>query len=246
MSEDIKKYRGLNLLVVGILVFITLFTAAYEGYLVMISLWFWLALALAVVLTVFLAHQISTLHLVSLAFSIYVVEYVKEATGIRSGMWTYNGIDNQFTFGVWCWVLVGLSCYFLATRVVSRFTEKIKIKSSGLINVIITFVIFSLIPLTLGDYSRHAGIMFYALYVFLLIVSIQSVYRMRFSTFAAIVITAWIMSNPSEYVGAISSGTWTFKYSPDYPPLFLLLGCWPLELITQYKIASIIAREDFT
>lgn len=69
---------------------------------------------------------------------------------------------------------------------------------------------------------------------------------MNFSVFAGIVLTAWIVSNPSEYAGSVSSQVWIFLYNSDYPPCFLLFGCWPLEILTQYGLSAFLANELLT
>jgi hypothetical protein len=66
---------------------------------------------------------------------------------------------------------------------------------------------------------------------------------MEFPVFAGIIITSWLVGNPSEYVGSVASGVWTFTHNPHYPPFFLLFGCWPLEILAQYLLSASIAKE---
>jgi len=174
---------------------------------------------------------------------IFIIEYVKETIGIRSGMWTYHGVNGLYNFGLWAWVLAGLMAYTISTRVVIRQIRKLNISSPRWLNSVILILISLLIPLTMGEYWNEAGGLFWLFYVLLIIVGIYTSLRLDFPVFAGIVITAWIVGNPSEYVGSVPSRVWTFTHNPDYPPFFLLFGCWPLEILAQYSISAFIANE---
>lgn len=67
--------------------------------------------------------------------------------------------------------------------------------------------------------------------------------RMPFPVFAAIAVSAWLVGNPSEFFGSASSGAWTFVHNPNYPPFFLVAGCWPLEILAQYSLSAFLAGE---
>ena len=110
-------------------------------------------------------------------------------------------------------------------------------------NLVVLVLIGALIPISLGDYWAGAGALFWLFYAVLFIVGIAVAVRMEFPVFIGIVITAMIISNPSEYVGSIASRLWTFAHSPEYPPFFLLFGCWPLEILIQYALSGFMADE---
>jgi len=243
MTSDTNNVRPQNLLLIALLIIITLFTAFHEGYILLISTLFWVSLIAGFSVSVWLALSISTRRLLSLILGIFIIEYVKETIGIRSRVWTYHGVDGLYNFGVWAWVLAGLIVYTLSTRVVIRLIRKLKLSLPRWLNPVILILISLLIPLTMGDYWSGARWLFWSFYVLLLIAGIYTSIRMDFPVFAGIVITAWIISNPSEYVGSVASGVWTFTHNPDYPPLFLLLGCWPLEILAQYSLSALLADE---
>jgi hypothetical protein len=243
MTSHTNNARRQNLALVVLLMSITLFTAFHEGYLSLISPLFWGLLIVAFLITVWLAWWISTKRLLSLVLGIFVIEYLKESIGIRAGMWTYHGAGGLFNFGVWAWVLAGLITYALSTRVVIRQIRKLRLSLPLWLNPIILILIWSLIPLTLKDYWSGAGGLFWSFYALLLIAGIYVSVKMEFPVFAGIVITAWIIGNPSEYVGSAASGVWTFTHDPNYPPLFLLFGCWPLEILAQYSLSAFLAKE---
>ena len=95
----------------------------------------------------------------------------------------------------------------------------------------------------MGEYSNGAGGLFWLFYVLIFIAGIYISFKIAFPVFIGIVISAWIVGNPSEYVGSIASGVWTFTYNSAYPPVFLLFGCWPLEILAQYSLSAFFANE---
>jgi hypothetical protein len=243
MTIETQKVTRQNLILIALLIIITFFTAFHEGYFPLISILFWILLLAGFSITVWLAWSISTQRLLALMLGIFIIEYVKETIGIRSNVWTYHGVDGCYNFGVWAWVLGGLITYTLSTRVVIRLIRKLKFSLPRWLNPIILILIFLLIPLTLGNYWSGARVLFWSFYALLLIAGLYTSMRMDFLVFIGIVITAWIVSNPSEYIGSVASGVWTFNHNPDYPPLFLLFGCWPLEILAQYALSAFWANE---
>jgi len=144
---------------------------------------------------------------------------------------------------VWAWVLGGVISYALATRVIIRLLRKLKISWPKWLNTVIIIVVAAIIPLTLGDYQSGAGWMFWLFYAMLFGAAIYASFKMEFPVLAGIVIASWIIGNPSEYVGSINSGIWTYTHNSSYPPFFLLFGCWPLEILAQYQLSAYIAKE---
>lgn len=232
-----------NLLLVALLIIITLFTMFHEGYFQIASLIFWISLIIGFSISVWLALTVSTIRFVSLILTIFIIEYIKETIGIRAGVWTYHGINGSYVFGVWAWVLAGVITYTVSTRLVIRVIRKLKVSWPGWLKPLVMIAIASLIPLTLGDYSDGAGWLFWLFYAVLFATGIYASIKMEFPVFTGIIITSWLIGNPSEYVGSVASGAWTFTYNPNYPPFFLLFGCWPLEILAQYLISAIIAKE---
>ena len=232
-----------SLLLAALFILVTLFTAFQEGYIPLISMPFYLSIAAGFSITIWLAWNISTHRLLSLILSIFIIEYIKETIGVRSGMWTYHGINGFYNFGVWAWVMGGLAAYTLATRIVIPRMQRVKLSIPSWVNPLLVTVIFLIVPLTLGNYRSGAGILFSLFYIALFIACIYSSLKMNFPIFAGIVITAWILGTPSEYMGSTASNIWTFTHNPDYPPFFLVAGCWPLEILAQYSLSAFLANE---
>jgi hypothetical protein len=243
MSGNDVKSRSINLVVVLLLIAVSAFAAYHEGYFPLISLLFGASIVLGFAIAVWLAVGEPARRFVALVLSIYIIEYVKESIGIRSGVWTYHGIDGHYDFGVWMWVLAGLIVYTLATRVTVRLVARTKLSPPRWVNVVIFIIVAALIPAGLGPYRSGAGMLFIVFYVVLFVVGVYASARMPFKLFAALVVTSWAVANLCEYAGSIGSGVWTYNHNTDYPPLFLLFGCWPLEIIAQYSLSAFLSSQ---
>jgi len=243
MAPQVNTTRARNLFLIALFIFASIFTAIQEGYVSLMTAAFWVSLISGFLLCVWLAFSTSTTRLLALILGIFIIEYIKETIGMRSGMWSYHGLEGHYTFVVSTWVLAGLIVYVLATRIVIRLIRKLNLGVPRWVNLVVLVLIGALIPIGLGDYWAGAGAFFWLFYAVLFVVGIALAVRMKFPVFIGIVITAMIISNPSEYVGSIASRLWTFTHSPEYPPFFLLFGCWPLEILVQYALSGFMADE---
>jgi hypothetical protein len=235
-----------NLLLVALFGIVTLFTADQEGFLAMIAVLLWLVLIAGFAVAVWMALKITTGRLLALMLGIFLIEYIKEGIGIRSGMWSYHGLANCYSFGVWAWVLGGMGVFWLAVRVVIRWMRKKTADSPrrwSLINPVVVVLLFAIIPLTLGDYRSGAGGWFWSLYVILFLVSLVTASRMDLPVFLGLLLTTWVVGFCSEWAGSVPNHIWTFTHNPNYPPFFLIIGCWPLEIFTQYALSAFLANE---
>jgi hypothetical protein len=235
--------RPINLVLVLLLIAVSAFAAYHEGYFPLISLLFGASIALGYAIAVWLALGEPTRRYVSLILSIYIIEYVKESIGVRSEFWTYHGAGGDYDFGVWMWVLAGVIVYTLATRVTVRLVARTKLSPPRWVNVVVFVAVAAVIPAGLGPYKAGAGALFVVFYVVLFVAGIYACARMPFTLFAALVVTAWVVANLCEYAGSMGSGVWTYTHDPDYPPLFLLFGCWPLEIIAQYSLSAFLSSQ---
>lgn len=243
MTNSLNKERLQNIILVALLITVTLFTAFHEGYFPLISVSFWVSIVIGFSISIWLAWTISTLRLLSLILGIFIIEYIKETTGIRSGFWVYHGVNGLYIFGVWGWVLGGLTAYTVSTKITIRQMRKLRISLPRWLNPIILTIISLFIPLTIGDYWSGAGKLFWLFYTLIFIAGIYVSFKMDFFVFSGIVITAWVVSQPSEYIGSITSNVWTYTHNSSYPPFFLLFGCWPLEILAQYSLSAFLAKE---
>jgi len=70
---------------------------------------------------------------------------------------------------------------------------------------------------------------FWVYYISLLGFAIITNYHASFTELLSLILAAWIMGGISEWIGAIAR-LWYFR-TEALPPLFLVLGCWPLEFL---------------
>jgi len=211
-----------------------------------IGWFFWLVLIIGFAIAIWMALNITRVRLLSLMLGIFIIEYIKEGIGINSGMWSYHGLPNSYNFGVWAWVMAGMTVFWLAVRLVIRWMRKLTAglpRRWNLINPIIVVLVFVVIPLTLGDYRPGAGGWFWLLYAILFLITLVTAIRMELPVFLGLLLTIWAVGFLSEYAGSVPNQIWTFPYNPSYPPVFLIIGCWPLEISTQYALSAFLAGE---
>jgi len=70
---------------------------------------------------------------------------------------------------------------------------------------------------------------FWLFYISLLGFAMVINYHISFTELLSLILAAWIMGGISEWIGA-TARLWHFR-TETLPPLFLLLGCWPLEFL---------------
>lgn len=238
-----RRTRATRAALVATLVAVTAFTMAHEGYVALVSP----ALALSMIagfgVIAWLAASERPSRLAALLLSILVIEYVKESIGVRAGLWTYHGNPGQYLFGVWLWVMAGTSAYAVAKKVAVPLVARSSWAPPRWTHAALVLAVAAVIPLSLGGYRPQVGTDFVLLYAVLTAAAVASAVRMPFPTLAGLVLTAWAVANPAEYVGSMGSGIWTYARDARYPPLFLLFGCWPLEILAQVSLSAVLAAE---
>jgi uncharacterized protein (DUF362 family) len=118
-------------------------------------------------------------------------------------------------------------------------------------NVAIVLLVIAIIPLTLGDYldpKTPEDALWWlkwslGFYLILLLVTLETANRMDSPIFLGLLLTTWVVAIMSEYTGAIQNDIWKFAHDKAFPPYFLVIGCWPLEIFTQYRLSAVLAKE---
>jgi len=233
--------RGRNLLSVALLIGVTLFTAFHEGYFPFVTVPFAAAVLASFAVAIWLALRFSSARLPALILGIFLIEYAKETIGVRAGMWRYHGVAGAYNFGVWLWVLGGITAFTLATQVLVKLLRRLSAPRWA--NSILLLLVAASLPLTLGSYWSGAGTLFWSFYALVAIIGLWVSAKMEFPLLASLVLSAWIVGAPSEYAGSISSRAWTFTHDTSFPPFFLLCSCWPLEILAQYALSAFLAGE---
>jgi uncharacterized protein (DUF362 family) len=234
---------GRNVIAV-LLLLATLLTAAIcEHYLQrsLLPLALWLALGFGFAL--WLALRISSARLFALLLIIFLVEYAKESIGVRSQLWAYTGTGGRYVFGVLGWVVAGTAVYAIATGVTIPLLRRLHFAPPRWLNLAIVLALAALVALLLGPYRALVGLSFWSFYALTVAVGLLAVRRMPFPVLAGVVLTAWVVALPSEYLGSVLGRAWIFHGDPRLPPLYLLLGGWPLEILAQYALSAFLAGE---
>lgn len=259
-SEMIEQ-KPQNLVLVALLIMVTLFSAYMEGYLNAgqkgfldrgFSALLWGALIFGFAMAFWMACRISTARLLAMMLGIFIIEYIKEGIGIKAGLWEYHN-PHSYNIGVWAWVMCGMTVFWVAVRLVIRGMRKLTAGLSrrwDLVNPVMVILVFAIIPLTLGDYASEKNThwqqgqwWFWGFYGLLFLITLITAIRMEFPVFLGLLLTIWILGFPCEYSGSVlPPPTWT--YTPHkYPQPFLIFGCLPLEIFTQFALAALLADE---
>jgi uncharacterized protein (DUF362 family) len=243
VEESVVNYARFtqrNLLLIGVLFVTIAFSAYQEGYLRILGLPYTLVLLWGVGMSVWLAMSASMARMLSLVLSIFTIEYVKEALGTRYGFWIYHGINGSFVFGVWSWVLGGLSCYSFATKVVVPILRKWLPPISRGWNPVMVLGLALFGFVLLGKRVQEAGWLYWFFYLVLILVALSRSMRFDVSLWLGLILGSFAVSNLGEFVGATINELWTFPGEADYPPLFLLFACWPIEILAQTTLSVLL------
>lgn len=230
-----------NLLVVVAVIFMAAFTARQEGYIPLISALFSVVLAGAACVSIWLAFNIATKRLVALVFVVIVMEYLNQTIANNTGLWTYA--RPSLMFSVWIWVLASMTSFALARLVVTPILARIETPIPRSFNTILIVGLAGVGLLLMGPSRPQASLEFWILYSLLFAVAVYASFKMEFSIFAALAIVAIAVGIPSEYFGSTGNGSWSFPFDPDFPPWYLVLACWPLEIVAQYFLSGLLVGE---
>jgi hypothetical protein len=172
---------------------------------------------------------------------------ITQMIGTTNHLWTYK---KSFVFGGFSWALAAvtmLGLYFLITNIF-REIDRRAFNILGLIILVLIIIIF------LNEFRTTVLLNFWIYYLVLFVFAVVITYHQRFSSLLSLILAAWIMGLVSEYMGA-SIGLWQFFPDPDQsetagsftgrlPPLYLVLGCWPLEFLTQVGLSAFISQHN--
>ena len=155
----------------------------------------------------------------------------------------YHGARTSFLTGVLSWVLAGVSMYTLSKFAIAPFVRAILPTKSRALHWPILMGIVALAVTLLRVEGQHFGLWMWVLYAILLVLAALGTGRMDLATLVATVLCAWGVGNLSEYLGS-QAGIWTFPAHPAYPPLYLVFGLWPIEVLGQFALARLLVRKE--
>lgn len=267
MGDDPVREKLTNFLVVLLLLAVVVASGFQEGHMQIQegSLWlkpgpnaggaiFWVVLGGGFGLVFLLAMGVSTRRLVSLMLVVVIIEYFTQTVGTRLGLWRYSSTNQAYMFGVWIWVEAALFAYTAASKAVVRVTMRSWLRLPRTLNPIIIMALFALIwylgpaKVKTLDFSQpwwSDAHLFWLFYGVLALVGIFASLRTDSRMISGVLIMAWIVGFISESAGAAAT-IWQF---PDTgtsfsPPVYLVVGCWALEILAGFALSALIAGED--
>jgi uncharacterized protein (DUF362 family) len=222
----------------------TLAVAAYvEGYAALLSLPFLVVLGAGLGLSLWLALRFSTARLLGLLTVVFFMEYIDQSVGITSGLWRYHGRGGQYVFGVMAWLAAACSAQMIALGVVIPLLARLHLPPLRRWTWLVVVACFAVIPLAAGASRAEMGVSFWSFFGLIFALALLVALRMSLTTVLGIVLAGIVAGNLSEYVGSALTGCWTFPHDSAYPPLYLVMGCWPLEILAQFGAAAFLAGE---
>lgn len=272
-KDDPVVGRFANAVVVVLLFVVTVVAAYQEGYLIWKeSVWevlrapVWAVLVGGTLVVLWMSFSITTKRLLSLIVAVLLIELVNQWVSTKLGLWTYTAEGGTFIFGLCAWILSGLAAYAIASKAVVRLTGETGYRFPDLLAPLMVIAAFLLIwflgpwevePLPASAPSPDQ-VAFWLLYGALMlggaIAAAWAGLRVTFGVF----ISAWIVGFISEASGA-ASGIWYYaspslvaevaqqlqanKVIQASPPIYLILGCWSLEVLAQFALSALIANE---
>ena len=231
-------------LVLVLVLFATLGVAAgAEGYAALVSVPFMLLLGLGFALSVWLALRMSTARFVALLALVFFMEYTNQTLGIRSGLWQYHGQGGQYVFGVMSWLVAACSAQMMAIGIAIPMLCRLRLPALKRLTWVPVVLLFAMIPLTAGAYRAGMGTWFWSFYGLIFILALWVAQRLPMDALLGVLLAGALAGVLSEHVGSALSGCWTFPHNPSYPPFYLVVGCWPLEILVQFGVAAYLAGE---
>jgi hypothetical protein len=177
------------------------------------------------------AFTICTPHLIGLILFGFVIGFLTQAVGVTSDLWCY---DHTFIFAAFSWALAAVTMEGISRIIRS----KLKSLTDPPLNVLMILALLGtlLITLALQDHWKYANESFWIYYISLAGFAILMQAQVPFTELLSLILAAWIMGGISEWIGATAK-LWHFR-TVAFPPLFLVLGCWPLEFLVIRGLAT--------
>lgn len=265
MSVDQVREKLTNVFVVLLVLAVTVAAGFQEDHIRILengSLWFkpgvdgaifWVLLAAGFLLVFWLALTITTLRLVSFVVAVVIIEYFNQTIGTRLDLWHYSSPQQTYLFGICVWVTASLFAYLGASKAVCRLSMRSWLKWPRWFNPVVIIALLAIIwylgpakvkELDFQDAWYSDSHLFWLFFVALAVVGALASLWADSRLIIGIVISAVIVGFISESSGAAAT-IWKFPGSEQTfcPPVYLILGCWPLEILAQFALSALFAGE---
>jgi hypothetical protein len=227
-KNDKNLFKILLLLGLSALLLVSAVLEGYSSNLSGYIIAFFAAVLAGCIVTAF---TICTAHLIGLILFGFVIGFLTQAVGITSDLWWY---DSTFIFAAISWSLAAVTMEGIS-RVIQY---KLKSLTDHPLNVLMILALLGTLLVTLAsqDLWKYANESFWIYYISLAGFAILMQARVPFTELLSLILAAWIMGGISEWTGATAE-LWHFR-TVAFPPLFLVLGCWPLEFLVIRGLAA--------
>ncbi|MBI5380141.1 MAG: DUF362 domain-containing protein [Nitrospirae bacterium] len=227
---------------VSVLAVGTLGVSYLEGYLSLFTWPFCVFIAGLFALAFWTAFKVlSFKRLVTLLLLGFLIGYVTQLIGTRSGLWRYAHEGFASAGLGWAFAAVAMAG---VTDLLARLFRDVPRERWAFLRPFLPVMLFLTMAIALAvDYRRELSLLppeFWVYYILLLFGGIVFAVQLGCFTLFSLITAAWGVGMAAEAMGSWS-GLWSFD--TPYPPLFLILGCWPLEFLAQYALSALIVRE---
>lgn len=165
----------------------------------------------------------------------YVTQYVGAALG---AIWSYPPPDRTFYYVPAAFVMASLVAY---GSIVKVFAPRLRRLLPGLprsANLLVALALIGMVVVASLPYRGGQGAVFWLYYGAMFVAALYFAVRMDMATLLALVMSAVIVGSCSESLGA-HSGLWTFDNDPGWlPPVWLIFGSWPLEIMMHFSLSA--------
>ena len=177
----------------------------------------------------------------------FFIGLITQMIGTANHLWAYN---ESFVFGGFSWALAAAAMLGLSFLIKNIFREK----DTKIYNILGLIILVLIIIIFLNEFRTTVRLNFWIYYFALFVFAVVITYHLRLATFLSLILAAWIMGWVSESMGA-SIGLWQFcpglaqsdaarPVACWSPPPYLVLGCWPLEFLTQVGLSAFISQQN--
>ena len=261
-KNDNNLIKILLLLGLSGLLFVCAILEGYGSNLTGYIIAFFAAVLAACIVTAF---TISFAHLVGLILFGFVIGFLTQAIGITSDLWCY---DHTFIFAAFSWSLAAVTMEGISRLIRYKLKPLKDPPLNVLIILALLGALLVTLALqdhwkyakyrpTPGEWTMRqaSGVQtcfvnqetpaksklepnepFWIYYISLAGFAILMQAGVPFTELLSFILAAWIMGGISEWLGATAK-LWHFR-TVALPPLFLVLGCWPLEFVVIRGLAT--------
>jgi hypothetical protein len=186
--------------------------------------------------------HMSTKRLLSIIPVAGITGYITQVVGTNSDIWVYTNRGQTFFIAIFMFIFVAIAMYGLTTKILSLPLQPVtKTQRKSLFTICWTVFLFIFLVITAQKFKHTITLSFWIYYSLLFVLALYFSLKFTGKTIISITIAAWIIGFASEYFGS-QAGIWLFTNN-NFPPVFLVVGSWPLEFTLHYCLSAMMVNE---